>query len=58
MSIAVKDSYVPWIGSIPSSWEMRKISRSFALIGGIHLVVLSACETAQGGPDKEKLCLP
>ena len=33
MNIAVKDSHVPWIGSIPSSWEMRKISRSFALIG-------------------------
>ncbi len=22
-------------------------------LGGLHLVVLSACETAQGGPDKE-----
>ncbi|PTQ76834.1 type I restriction enzyme S subunit [Nitrosomonas oligotropha] len=29
----MKDSRVPWIGSIPVFWEMRKISRSFSVIG-------------------------
>jgi type I restriction enzyme S subunit len=28
----IKDSGVAWIGEIPASWEMRKISRSFSLI--------------------------
>ena len=33
MSVTMKDSRVPWIGIIPENWEMRKISRSFAIIG-------------------------
>ena len=28
----MKDSRVAWIGNIPASWEMRKVSRSFRLI--------------------------
>lgn len=28
-----KDSGVEWIGEIPEGWEVRKISRSFDLIG-------------------------
>jgi restriction endonuclease S subunit len=28
-----KDSNVEWIGKIPAHWEMRKVSRSFNLIG-------------------------
>ena len=30
---AYKDSGIEWIGEIPEHWDMRKVSRSFALIG-------------------------
>lgn len=30
---AYKDSGIEWIGEIPEGWDMRKVSRSFALIG-------------------------
>ncbi len=30
---AYKDSDVEWIGKVPEHWEMRKISRSFGMIG-------------------------
>jgi restriction endonuclease S subunit len=33
MSAQIKDSRVSWIGDIPDNWTMRKISRSFSLIG-------------------------
>ncbi|MBM3861006.1 MAG: restriction endonuclease subunit S [Verrucomicrobia bacterium] len=33
MSVAMKDSRVSWIGDIPAHWEMRKVSRSFRVIG-------------------------
>ncbi len=32
-NVSMKDSGVLWIGQIPSTWEMRKVSRSFRYIG-------------------------
>jgi type I restriction enzyme S subunit len=32
-NVEMKDSGVEWIGEIPKGWKMRKISRSFGIIG-------------------------